>query len=65
MVRAKSHSGATKRFQALKSGKIKRKQKGKRHILSKRSSKLKRQLTRTEYVHKADKDRVSRMLRGA
>ena len=65
MPKMKSHSGASKRFKMLKSGKIKRKQKGKRHILSKRSSKLKRQLTRTEYIHASDKDRVSRMLRGA
>lgn len=65
MPKMKSHSGANKRFKQLKSGKIKRKQKGKRHILSKRSSKVKRQLTRTEYVHKSDVDRVSRMLRGA
>ena len=65
MPKVKSHSGASKRFQLLKGGKIKRKQKGKRHILSKRSSKVKRQLTRTQYVHGADKERVSRMLGGA
>ena len=65
MPKVKSHSGASKRFKMLKGGKIKRKQKGKRHILSKRSSKLKRQLTRTEYIHASDKNRVSRMLRGA
>ncbi len=65
MPKVKSHSGASKRFQLLKGGKIKRKQKGKRHILSKRSSKVKRQLTRTQYVHSADKERVSRMLGGA
>lgn len=65
MPKLKSHSGANKRFKMLKSGKIKRKQQGKRHILSKRSSKLKRQLTRTEYIHASDVDRVSRMLRGA
>ena len=61
----KSHSGSKKRFKTLGSGKIKRKQKGKRHLLSNKSSKRKRQLTVTEYVHQSDRKRVSRMLKGA
>lgn len=61
----KSHSGSSKRFKALGSGKIKRKQKGKRHLLSNKPSKRKRQLTGTEYVHRSDLKRVGRMLKGA
>ncbi len=63
-MKMKSHSGASKRFKSLKSGKLKRKQKGKRHILVNKSSKRKRNLTGTEYVSTVDADRVKRMLRG-
>jgi large subunit ribosomal protein L35 len=58
----KTRKAAAKRFTITASGKIKRKRKGLRHILEKRSPKNKRQLKRTGYVDKADTSRVKRML---
>ena len=45
MPKMKTHRGAAKRFKRTGTGKITREQKGKRHILTKKSSKRKRQLT--------------------
>lgn len=61
-MKLKTHSGAKKRFQVKKSGKIKRKQQGMRHILSKHSSKKKRQLGQTAYVDPANEYQISRQL---
>ncbi|MCH2533447.1 MAG: 50S ribosomal protein L35 [Bdellovibrionales bacterium] len=61
-MKQKTHSGAKKRFQVKKSGKIKRKQQGMRHILSKHSSKKKRQLGKTAYVDPANEYQISRQL---
>jgi large subunit ribosomal protein L35 len=44
MPKIKTHSGAKKRFKLTKSGKVKRSQAYKRHILTKKSTKLKRGL---------------------
>lgn len=46
----KTHSGAAKRLQLKPSGKIKRKQRYKRHLLVNKSAKRKRQLGKTAYV---------------
>ena len=61
MPKMKSHSGAKKRFRATSSGKIKRQTKGRRHILTKMSSKRKRQLRRNAYVHESQEHQVRRM----
>jgi large subunit ribosomal protein L35 len=58
----KTHSGAKKRFSARSSGKIKRGQCGKRHLLSHKSSKRKRHLGDRLYVHSANEYQVSRQL---
>ena len=47
MPKMKSHSGAKKRFRTTASGKVKRAQQGKNHILTKKSSKRKRNLRKT------------------
>lgn len=61
-MKMKTHSGAKKRFQVTGSGKIKRKQARKRHILSNKSSKRKRHLGDTMYVTKANEYQVTRQL---
>ncbi len=62
MPKMKSKSGAKKRFQITGSGKIKRKHAYKSHILTKKSTKRKRNLTYTSLVHKADEKNIREML---
>lgn len=54
MPKAKTKSGAKKRFQVTGSGKIKRKSAFKRHILTKKSTKRKRRLGHDSLVHPSD-----------
>lgn len=58
----KSNSGAKKRFKVTGSGKIKRKKAFKRHILTKKSSKTKRQLGQSTLVADADVARVKELI---
>lgn len=58
----KSTSGAKKRFKVTASGKIKRKKAFKSHILTKKSSKRKRQLGAATLVHEADAPKVKRLI---
>ena len=58
----KTHSGAKKRFKPKSGGKIKRKQKGLRHILENKSSSRKRSLRAKKHIHDADMDNVKKML---
>jgi len=62
MPKMKTKSSAKKRFQVTGSGKIKRKQAFKSHILTKKTKKQKRNLTATAYVTKADQPNVKVML---
>tara|TARA_B100000575_G_C23143304_1_gene666148 strand:+ start:4398 stop:4592 length:195 start_codon:yes stop_codon:yes gene_type:complete len=62
MPKMKSNSGAKKRFKTTGSGKIKRKKAFKRHILTKKSSKTKRQLGQSTLVAAADVPRVKQLL---
>ena len=62
MPKMKSNSGAKKRFKLTGSGKIKRKKAFKRHILTKKSSKTKRNLGQTTLVAEADSASVKRMI---
>ena len=50
MPKMKSHSGAKKRFRLTASGKVKRAQQGKNHILTKKSSKRKMGLRQGAYM---------------
>lgn len=63
MPKQKTKSGAKKRFKLTASGKIKRKHAFKSHILTKKSKKRKKALTKTGFVHKADENNVKHMLR--
>jgi len=62
MPKMKTNRGAAKRFKKTASG-FKRKRAGKNHILTKRTTKNKRQLRGTSLVDPADKAMVARMLR--
>ena len=62
MSKLKTHSGAAKRFKKTGSG-FKRKRMNKNHILTKKTTKRKRQLRGTTSVHAVDVPGVKRMLR--
>ena len=62
MPKMKTNSGAKKRFTLTGTGKIKRKHAFKSHILTKKSTKRKRNLTYSGLVDKADKKNVKLML---
>lgn len=62
MPKMKTHRGASKRFKRTGSGGFKRRQSHLRHILTKKSSKRKRQLGLTMQVADSDKRAVTRML---
>lgn len=62
MPKVKTKSGAKKRFTLTGTGKIKRKHAYKSHILTKKTTKQKRNLTHTGLVSSADTDRVKLML---
>lgn len=59
----KTNSGAKKRFALTGTGKIKRKHAFKSHILTKKTTKQKRNLTHTGLVAKVDEGNVKHMLR--
>ena len=58
----KTHSGAKKRFKKLASGKVKRGKQGRRHCLSSKNHKRKRQLAKATYVDAANMGQMSKML---
>jgi len=62
MPKLKTHSGASKRFKMTKSGLIKRSHAGRRHILNKKNTKLKRGLRKAEYVDKTNVGAVKKLL---
>lgn len=63
MPKLKTKSGAKKRFKLTGSGKIKRKHAYKSHILTKKETKQKRNLTHSGLVDKADENSVKQQLR--
>ncbi len=62
MPKMKTNPGAKKRFSLTGTGKIKRKHAYKSHILTKKDTKRKRNLTYFTLVHKSDLDNVKRLL---
>ena len=62
MPKNKTHKGTAKRFRVTGSGKLRREQDGRRHILEKKSSRVTRRLEGTESVAKNDVKRVNRLL---
>lgn len=62
MPKMKSNRGAAKRFKSIASGKFKRGQSHRRHILTKKSTKRKRQLREGLKVCDSDQKAIRRML---
>jgi len=62
MPKVKTNSSAKKRFKITGSGKIKRKHAFKSHILTKKTTKQKRNLTKAGLVSKPDTPNVKHML---
>ena len=62
MPKMKTNSSAKKRFSVTGSGKIKRKHAFKSHILTKKTTKQKRNLSHAALVDSTDMGRVKRML---
>lgn len=62
MPKVKTNSSAKKRFKLTGSGKIKRKHAFKSHILTKKETKQKRNLTQATLVHESDIPNVKLML---
>ncbi len=62
MPKLKTKSGAKKRFKVTGTGKIKRKNAFKNHILTKKETKQKRRLGNKSLVYKADMKNVKDML---
>ena len=58
----KTKSSAKKRFKLTGSGKIKRKHAFKSHILTKKATKRKRNLTHSGLVHKSDENSIKEQL---
>jgi len=62
MPKKKSKSSVKKRFEITGTGKVKRKHAFKSHILTKKSTKRKRNLTHVTMVDKADEANIKGML---
>jgi large subunit ribosomal protein L35 len=62
MPKMKTKSGAKKRFRVRGSGSLKRAHAGKRHILTKRTTKNKRQLRGNTGIHETNVDSVRAMM---
>jgi len=62
MPKMKTKSSAKKRFKLTGTGKIKRKHAFKSHILTKKSTKQKRNLTKSGLVHESDVANIKQQL---
>ena len=62
MPKIKTNSGAKKRFDLTGTGKVKRKHAYKSHILTKKSTKRKRNLTYSALVDTTDEKRIKGLL---
>jgi large subunit ribosomal protein L35 len=62
MPKMKTHRGAAKRFRKTASGKYARSKANKQHILTKMTTKRKRQLRRSDLIAAADLPRVKQLL---
>ncbi|AFK87203.1 50S ribosomal protein L35 [Thermoanaerobacterium saccharolyticum] len=62
MPKMKTHSGAAKRFALTKNGKVKRSKAFKRHILTKKTRKTKRNLRKIAYLSSVDAKNIKRLI---
>jgi large subunit ribosomal protein L35 len=64
MPKMKTNKGAAKRLKKTANGRLKRGKQNRRHILTKKTPKRKRQLRKDGLVSKADEKRMKRLLNG-
>lgn len=64
MPKVKTNKSAAKRFKITGTGKLKRKNAFKNHILTKKTTKQKRRLGVKSIVHEADMPRMEMLFRG-
>ena len=64
MPKQKSHKGIGKRIKVTGTGKLVRKKAGRRHLLTAKSRKRKRNMRRTLVVAPADSKRIKRVIGG-
>ncbi|HCS75199.1 MAG TPA: 50S ribosomal protein L35 [Clostridiales bacterium] len=62
MPKMKTHRGAAKRFSLTKSGKVKRARAYKSHILTKKSSKRKRNLRQGTYISTQEEKNIRNLI---
>lgn len=62
IYKIKTKSGSKKRFKITSKGKIKRKSAFKNHILTKKTKKQKRRLTKTNYISKSDYTNIKKQI---
>ncbi len=62
MPKVKTHRGAAKRFSLTKSGRVKRGKAYKSHILTKKSSKRKRNLRKGSYIVAAEEKNIKQLI---
>ena len=62
MPKMKTHKGAAKRFKKTGTGKIKRGQATMRHLLTSKTTKVKRHLASSALVSDADHAKIARMI---
>lgn len=62
MAKVKTHSGAKKRFKKLKSGLIKASRPFRRHLLTKKTAKRKRNLRQGLYINSVDINHIAPLL---
>jgi large subunit ribosomal protein L35 len=62
MPKMKTHRGAAKRLRKTATGRITHQKRGKRHILTKKNSKRKRQLRRDGELTGGDRARADRLI---
>ena len=62
MPKMKSHRGAAKRFKKTASGRLKHGRTNRNHILTKKTTKRKRQLRRTGYAASGDAKKIELLL---
>ena len=62
MPKLKTNRGAAKRFKTMGSGKIVRNKAFSNHILTKKSTKRKRNLRKSDLVHSTNKKSITRLI---
>lgn len=62
MPKIRTNRGAAKRFKTTGSGKIVRNRAFSSHILTKKSTKRKRRLRKSDLIHSSDKRNVTRLI---